>query len=238
MNHYRTTGPGGDFPHGTVARRQRDHYPPGHRDQGLAFLLRHGVATLEREAPRTVALARQAGVEIEYVGIGPLLDGHQVFFAEDSPWVIGPARPADAALIPRKQAQALILLDQSPVTFPLVYVAHQLAADRFPGSPAEATGTMSSVSPSRAEELVGPVPPPAAVVELGDRLSQRARQVFAAMRMAAMAAGRVAAAPFALGAAAIASMATLDPILFGVIPAVSSDPGEPGAWYVLARWDW
>jgi hypothetical protein len=38
--------------------------------------------------------------------------------------------------------------------------------------------------------------------------------------------------------AALASLATVDPIVFGVIPAGRAIDGQPAAWYVLARWDW
>ena len=48
--------------------------------------------------------------------------------------------------------------------------------------------------------------------------------------------GAVVSAPFLIAGAGMA--AVLDPIIFGVIPAVSATPGQPAAWYVLARWDW
>jgi hypothetical protein len=192
---------------------------------------------LEREAPRTVALALKAGAQIEYVGIAPLLDGHHVFTGENTSWVVGPAGPSDAALIPKQQARALIQLSKSSISFPEVYIAHELA-EGTAADPSTPVGAMAPVSRSIAEELVGAVPPPRAVVELGERLSLRARQVFAGMKVAAGVAGAVVAAPFVLGSAALAGLATLDPILFGVVPAVTSDPGQPAAWYVLARWDW
>ena len=240
MNHYTQyteANPSDDFPSTAIAGRQHPAQVSRRDDWALTPLARQRVATLEREAPRTVALALEAGVQIEYVGIAPLLDGHHVFARGDSSWVVGPAQSNDAALIPRQQARALIQLSKSSISFPLVYIAHELAQGRVPGSSAP-VGRMTPVSRSTAEDLVGAVPPPGTVVELGERLSLRARQVFAGMKIAAGAVGAVAAAPFVLGATALAGLATLDPILFGVIPAVSSDAGQPAAWFVLARWDW
>jgi len=49
----------------------------------------------------------------------------------------------------------------------------------------------------------------------------------------------IASAPFVLaGAAVVALVAGLDPIVFGVIPAGPATAGQPAAWYILARWEW
>jgi len=66
------------------------------------------------------------------------------------------------------------------------------------------------------------------------------------LRAALPIAGAIAAAPFviaaapllAAGAAVTGLAAVLDPIVFGVIPAVDAVPGEPAAWYILAQWTW
>jgi hypothetical protein len=91
-------------------------------------------------------------------------------------------------------------------------------------------------------ELVGPIPDPAASVELGDRLARRSTQLITAAGRAATAVGvgalAIAAAPVALVGAAVAGMATVDPIILGAIAAASSRVGDPAAWFVLARWDW
>jgi len=51
-----------------------------------------------------------------------------------------------------------------------------------------------------------------------------------------LAAGEVALT----GAALMALLAGLDPIVFGVIPASKNRPraGDPAAWYVIAQWNW
>ena len=48
----------------------------------------------------------------------------------------------------------------------------------------------------------------------------------------------IEAAPVVLVGTAAAAISTIDPIIFGAVPAVSAREGEPAAWYVLARWDW
>jgi hypothetical protein len=42
------------------------------------------------------------------------------------------------------------------------------------------------------------------------------------------------------GAALMALLAGLDPIVFGVIPADPDSPraGDPAAWYIIAQWNW
>ena len=42
------------------------------------------------------------------------------------------------------------------------------------------------------------------------------------------------------GRAAVAAVGALvlDPIVFGVIPAGPPVPGQLGAWFALAQWDW
>jgi len=226
---------------GLVATAVADRRPDGQRqrygDLMSSPVTRRRVATLERDMPRVVELAGDAGVGIEYLGIGPLFAEPRTFVGEETDWVLGPAQPSDT-VVPKAQAAALGRLSQSGLDFPVLYVAHELPKGRVPESATAAVGSVIPVATSEVAEMVGSAPPPASVVELGDRLALRARQVFAAMGKAVPIIGAVAAAPFLLVGAAVAGLATLDPIIFGAVPAVSARSGEPAAWYVLARWDW
>ena len=194
------------------------------------------VATLEREAPYLVGLAKTADVDIEYLGIAPLPNGPRMFSGASSDWVLGPATAEDAHYIPRAQRRTLERLQESGVHMPVIFVAHEIPKGNLAQIVNSPVGTTADVSGVVARKAVGPVPPPASTVEIGERLSERAHQVFSALGKAVPMIGAIVAAPFLL-AGAVAS-ATLDPIIFGVIPATSTDPGEPAAWYVLARWDW
>jgi hypothetical protein len=200
------------------------------------------VAVLEREAPAMVNLGRSAGVDITYEGIAPMFNQAMVYVGTDTDWVIGPMGTDEAPVVPREQQRVLARLEEAGAHFPAIYVAHEVEKGQLPDSPYAPTGSMALVSTEEARDLVGPPPLPVQSVELAERLNVRATQVFRAMRTAAVVTGTAAAAavavPFALVGAAVGSLATLDPIVFGVVPAVSPREGEPAAWYVLARWDW
>ena len=194
------------------------------------------VITLEREAPNLVDLAKIADVDIQYLGIAPLPNGPRVVSDATSDWVLGPTTAEDAHYIPRAQRRKLERLEQSGFNVPTLFIAHEIPKGNVPQTVGSPVGTTADVSEEVAKKAVGPIPPPAGTVEIGERLSERAHQVFSALGKTVPIIGTVIAAPFLL-AGAVAS-AALDPIIFGVIPAVSTAPGEPAAWFVLARWDW
>jgi hypothetical protein len=200
------------------------------------------VALLEREAPRIIDLGRSVGVDLTYEGIAPMFNEPVVYAGDDTDWVIGPVGVDEVPVIPREQLQAFTRLEAAGATFPAIYVAHEINKGNFPGSPEAPTGTMATVDPDHAAYLVGRPPLPADSLKLADRLDARAAQVFRAMRqvgiVAGTAAAAIAAAPLRLVGSAVGALANLDPVVFGVIPAVSPRVGEPAAWYVLARWDW
>lgn len=90
-----------------------------------------------------------------------------------------------------------------------------------------------------AAEAVGPVPMPAANIALAERLGHRSQHLLGVLRTALPIAGAIVAAPFRLAGAAVVALADgLDPIVFGVIPVGPLSPGQPAAWYILARWEW
>ena len=178
------------------------------------------VATLEREAPYLVGLAKTADVDIEYLGIAPLPNGPRMFSGASSDWVLGPATAEDAHYIPRAQRRTLERLQESGVHLPAIFVAHEIPKGNLAQIVNSPVGTTADVSGVVARKAVGPVPPPASTVEIGERLSERAYQVFSALGKAVPMIGAIVAAPFLL-AGAVAS-ATFDPIIFGVIPATST----------------
>lgn len=193
------------------------------------------VATLEREAPRIIDLGQQAGTQVTYLGIAPMFDNAMVLAGDKTDWVIGPVGEGEAPVVPREQRDALARLEAAGANFPVIYSAHEIPKGNFPGSPDAPTGMVTTVAAGHAIELVGPPPVNAGTVELAERMSNRAKRVFRAVGTAA---GAVVAAPLMLVGAAAGALATLDPIILGVIPAGPSRAGEPAAWYVLAKWDW
>jgi hypothetical protein len=200
------------------------------------------VATLERQAPDVVAAARDLGLEIEYLGINPLFAEPRLYGGVDTDWVLAPAGKRDDAVVPPRERRILETLHAGGQEFPVIYIAHETERDKTAQAlPKDGQGH-TVLNRSEAEELVGPVPPPAASMALGQRLALRSVQVGNAVGRAAKVAGAVslgiAAAPVVLVGGALAGLATIDPIVLGAIPAVSAASGEPAAFYVLARWDW
>jgi hypothetical protein len=200
------------------------------------------VAALERRAPDVVAEARRAGVDAQYLGITELFESPRLYEGVDTDWVLAPAQKAADAVMPAAVRRDLRRLVEQGIEFPFTYIAHEVrkehAQARFPARQA-GPQILDVVD---AEELVGPVPPHAGAVALGERLGQRSAQLVRAARRAAVATGvaaaGLAAAPVVLVGGAIASLATLDPIVLGAVPALHATPGQPAAFYVLARWDW
>ncbi len=197
---------------------------------------RNRVATLEREAPFNVAIAKDANVEIQYLGIAPLPEGIHVLAGATTDWILGPATLKDADYIPRQQRQTLELLESSGLHMPTLFIAHEIHKGQIPSVLDAPMGSMTSVSKVDAEKAIGQIPPPAATIEMGEKLAERSRQVFSILAKTIPVIGTVVSAPFLIVGAGLA--AVLDPIIFGVIPAVSASPGQPAAWYLLARWDW
>jgi hypothetical protein len=98
---------------------------------------------------------------------------------------------------------------------------------------------------STATALVPPTPESQALAE---RLGGTSQRVLTILRTAAPIVAGIAVAPVVLaagavaltGAALMALLAGLDPIVFGVIPASKNRPraGDPAAWYIIAQWNW
>ena len=197
---------------------------------------RNRIATLEREAPFNVGLAKDVNVEIQYLGIAPLPEGIRVLSGATSDWILGPVVLKDADHVPLQQRRTLERLESSGLHMPSLFIAHEIPKGHLPSVLDAPVGSMTAVSKVDAEKAIGQIPPPASTIEMGEKLGERSRQVFSALAKTIPVIGAVVSAPFVIVGAGMA--AVLDPIIFGVIPAVSASPGQPAAWYVLARWDW
>lgn len=197
---------------------------------------RSRIATLEYEAPFNVGLAKEANVEIQYLGIAPLPEGIRVLSGATTDWVIGPVALKDAENIPLQQRRTLERLESSGLHMPTLFIAHEIPKGHLPLVSDAPVGSMTAVSKVDADKAIGQIPPPASTIEMGEKLGERSHQIFSVLAKTIPVLGTVVSAPFVIAGAAMA--AVLDPIIFGVIPAVSASPGQPAAWYVLARWDW
>jgi hypothetical protein len=197
------------------------------------------VRALERRAPQIVETARRSDVDIEYLGISPLFSETRLYAGQDTDWVLAPIDGREDAVLPFRERQIVRqLLAGIDGGFQLTYIAHETKE--------KAMTTQEQghkvIDASTAMELVGSVPDPAPSVELGDRLAQHSVQLMRAARRAVVLGGTaalaVAAAPAVLVGGVLAGAAMHDPIILGAIPAVSSRPGDPAAFFLLARWDW
>jgi hypothetical protein len=200
------------------------------------------VAVLEREADSVISRASRAGLDISYQGIAPLFAETMAYSGDGSDWVISPVSPSEISVVPRSQQEVLRRIDASGIRFPVLYIAHEVPKGRAFEKLDVDLQSVRQLHPSEVPQLVGPTPPPVGATELANRLSTRADQVLTVIRRASAIAGATAmaalAAPVVLVGTAAAAISTIDPIIFGAVPAVSAREGEPAAWYVLARWDW
>jgi hypothetical protein len=199
-------------------------------------------ATLERNSLRLVESASRAGVDITYLGIAPLFEEPRAYAGPETDWIIRPAADDNDSIVPASQRDRLQRLVHAGIDFPLVYVAHEIPKGRLV-IPDGTTGAMKPqpvvLDQATAAEAIGSVPVPAATSALAERLGHRSQRLLTVLRTALPIAGAVAAAPFILAGAAVAALANgLDPIVFGAIPAGPPSSGQPGAWYILARWEW
>ncbi len=197
-------------------------------------------AFLARNSTRMVDRARQAGVPITYLGIAPIFAEPRAYAGPQTDWVLSPVADLSDAVVPRAERAALLRLADAGIDFPMTYIAHEIPKGRLtlPDRDPEYQGV--SVDQHAAESAIGPVPPPAPAVALADRLGRSSHHLLNVLAMAVPIAGAIVAAPFVLVGAAAAAVGelVLDPIVFGVIPAGPPVPGQPAAWYTLARWDW
>jgi hypothetical protein len=222
--------------------RHHDVQEPGSQTAGAPAAYSHRTLILDRRSIKVVERAREAGVPISYQGIAPLFEEWRAYAGPRTDWVIGSVHDPGGAVIPRAERAALLRLVDAGLEFPMIYVAHEVPKGRLaiPASGTEPVSQVVTVDPAAAEAAVGPVPPPAAATVLADRLGHSSRRLLRVLATALPVAGAIAAAPIVLAGAAVTAVGALalDPIVFGVIPAGQPVPGQPAAWYILARWDW
>ena len=199
-------------------------------------------AVLDRRSAKVVERAREAGVPITYLGITPLFAEPRAFSGPETDWITSPVTDISDAIVPRTERTALLRLADAGIEFPMIYIAHEIAKGRLelPANGGKPTTQAVSIAHDAAKAAVGPVPPPATASTLADRLGHSSQRLLQMLAMALPVAGAIVAAPFVLAGAAVATVGalTLDPIVFGVIPAGPPIPGQPAAWYILARWEW
>jgi hypothetical protein len=222
--------------------KQRDGWEAGARSVGAPATYSRRATVLDRRSTKVVGRAREAGVPINYLGMAPLFAETRAYAGPQTDWVISPVTGRSDAVVPRAERAALLRLVDAGIEFPMIYIAHEVPKGRLaiPSGGSEPVPQVVTVDHADADAAVGPVPPPAAASALADRLGHSAQHLLRAMGMAIVGAGAIVAVPFALAGAAVAAVGALalDPVVFGVIPAGQPVPGELGAWYVLARWDW
>jgi hypothetical protein len=201
------------------------------------------VSALERRAPETVRRARNDGLDIEYLGTTGLFAVPRFYEGVNTDWVLARADRPEDKIAPRRVIDELRSgLVKAGIDRAVIYIAHELDRQFTTDLRAEAAAGRREIAPDRAAELIGPVPPPPDAVALGQHLGERSAQVIEAGRRTLQIAGATVrtavAVPTTLVAGAVASAATLDPILLAAWPAISERPGAPASWFVLARWDW
>lgn len=193
---------------------------------------------LERQAPEMVQIAREdADAQIEYMGIAGLPDGPTFYETDDGVgWVLVPGS-AEEAVAPREQMRTIQRVSEE-LHFPLTFVAHEVTPDVANHLRGQVGPAGVKLRPAEVAEFVQPVPPPAEAVAKGERMAHLSQRVVdGAKRTGRIVVGTVAI-PAIAAAAVVQSIATLDPLVLGAIPAGPERPGAPAAWYLIEKWDW
>jgi hypothetical protein len=168
-----------------------------------------------RAAERIVVPARLAGRTLPVLGLTDRPREPELAHVRGTPWLFTDAfadpLAADVGgrlVLPGPQREQLVRLVQAGVAPDLVWIAHELPKGT----------TEKDVDKLR-------IPPPKRLVERERKLLDGLRRT---ARGAAVTAGTVAAAPFAL-------LAGMDPVLLGgaVLPDL-----DAVCWVELVRWDW
>ena len=226
-----------DHPYSIMNDLLRQHQMASQMEPAIA----RSVAVLEQRAPQIVRDAREVGVDVVPLGINPLFQEPRFYKGPQTDWILGPVSLGDDAIVPLREELELRRL--CSIGFhPLTYIAHEINPSKTKELRAEAAAGHREITPTHAAELVGPVPPPTESVALAEKLARRATQVAngtrRSVKFVGVAAAGVAAAPVVIAGGLLASLATVDPVVLGAIPAISEKPGAPAYWFTLTRWDW
>ena len=219
------------------AVRQPDEASLPQQPANPALRVVRRVATLDRRAPNIVRQAHEVDVDITYLGIAPLFDEPRAYGGPTTDWVIAPVTAEAQEVVPRRERQTLQRLIEASIDFPLVYVAHELPKGRL-DVPEFNSAAPIPVDRAAVRMAAIDVPAPMTTVELSQRLGRSSAQLLAVIGKALPIAGAVVAAPFVVAGAALGALARLDPIILEVVPDGAGAPGEPAAWFVVARWNW
>lgn len=199
------------------------------------------VAALERQAPELVRTVNdEADATIEFLGIAALPPGSMYYQGADGTgWVLSPATTPDDAVMPKQEGEALRRIVPLMPTA-LTYVAHEVERER--ATQVRALQGMA-LTPAEATDLVGPIPPPADSVALGERMAHRSKQIVTGLRRTGKIAAGVVVGAVAIPAAAAAAVlaapvAMVDPIILVAVAAGPERPGAPAAWFRLVAWKW
>jgi hypothetical protein len=198
---------------------------------------RRRIAMLERQAPELTKRAAEARAPIDYLGTAPLFTEPRACAGPQTDWVIVPASYVTDTVVPTEVRDKLLRLDGAGIYFPLIYIAHEVPKGKIP-VPTAAGSEHVVVDRATAERAIGSVPPSAAAIAIADRVGHRSQALLTVLRSALPIAGALLATPLVIAGAAVGALVSLDPIVFGVIPAGPQTQGTPAAWYVLASWQW
>lgn len=188
-----------------------------------------------------VKKASTHGLDIEYLGSGPLLSVPRLYGEGSAPWILTPAERdpmvSGRLPIPARQAATLCQLVDVGMDFPAIYLAHQL--EPVPGAKPDrsAFDRHRPLSRREVEHLLGPPPAPAATRRTAARLERTAGATTRAARAVGVGVAVGVAAPFlAVGAV----FEGLDPAVLGALtlPGHGYRPDTPAAWFLLAHWNW
>ena len=149
---------------------------------------------------------------------GPERDWHLMPLTEDPAWNNKHGFP-----VPRDILAQLRRIEEAQLDFDTIYIAHEMpkAAGYLPG-PTESARHLAPPVSSKAQRHAA---------AMGATAANLVKAAFAPVLLT----GAVAVA-----ATAVASMAFLDPILFGIVADPNNEmvPGSAAAWVYLCHWDW
>ncbi|HET6999419.1 MAG TPA: hypothetical protein VFI03_12630 [Solirubrobacterales bacterium] len=206
------------------------HRPSTEGQVAMTPTMTRCVKALERRSTDLVEGAHRAGVPIEYLGINPLFSRPRFYRGRETNWVLGPAFGGDDLVVPRRESRELRRLAEAHVEFPMIFIGHETEKEAGDG-----LEEGHELDREKAAELIGPIPPPAESIALGERFAERSNELMDALGRTVPALLGALKGPIDLAADALAN---LDPVVLGAIPALGGRPGEPAAWYALVRWDW
>lgn len=227
---------------------------------------------ITRRAPQSLAarvtevsrVARDAGLEVPFLGYRPVLAEHLLVVGSHRAMTIGPAalELGDGARMPapRDQIQKLKQILRLVGDFPQTAIVHEvprqdalaLVTPERDGSPAlvpapampilaDSAVVARPITSAQRRLLIPVPPPPPAARRHAEQLGGATLVVGRTLRLAVPLLAGILALPVAAAVSAgvvIGMGAGLDPMILGVVPEGRGEPGELAAYFLLARWEW